>query len=67
MKVFFYYCTSVKIVFDEEFEIYMTDSIDNVLAKIRWAFGEYHFTIADVVSTETGEVILTVREDLGEE
>ncbi len=67
MKIFFYYCTSVEVVFDDEFKIYMTDSMDNVLAKIRWAFGEYRFTVADVISRETGEVILTVREDLGEE
>ena len=67
MKIFFYYCTSVEIIFDEEFKIYMTDSMDNVLAKIHWAFGEYRFTVADVISRETGEVILTVREDLGEE
>ena len=63
MTVFLYYCTSVEIIFDDEFKIYMTDNMDNVLAKIHWAFGEYNFTSADVLSTETGEVILTAKND----
>ena len=66
MQVFLYYCTPVEIIFDNEFKIQMTDNMDNVLAKIHWAFGEYRFTTADVISTETGEVILTAREDQGE-
>lgn len=63
MKISLCYCTSVEIIFDDEFKVRMTDNMDNVLAKIHWAFGEYHFTIADVISVETGEVILTARED----
>lgn len=63
MQVFLYYCTSVEIIFDDEFKVRMTDNLDNVLSKIHWAFGEYRFTTADVISTETGEVILTARED----
>lgn len=63
MKISFYYCTSVEIVFDDEFKICMTDNMDNVLAKIHWAFGEYPFTIADVISAETGEVIITAKKE----
>lgn len=63
MQVFLYYCTSVEIIFDDEFKIYMTDSLDNICAKIHWAFGEYRFTSADVISTDTGEVILTASAD----
>lgn len=63
MKISLYYCTSVEIIFDNEFKVRMTDNMDNVLAKIHWAFCEYRFTTADVISVETGEVILTARED----
>lgn len=63
MQVFLYYCTPVEIIFDNEFKIQMTDNMDNVLAKIHWAFGEYRFTTADVISRETGEIILTAREE----
>lgn len=66
MKVFFNYCTSVEIIFDDEFKLRMTDNMDKVLAKIHWAFGEYRFTTANVISVETGEVILTARAELGE-
>lgn len=61
MHVNLYYCTSVEIIFDDEFKIQMTDSMDNVLSKIRWAFNEYHFTCADVISVKTGEIILNAR------
>lgn len=63
MQVFLYYCTSVEIIFDNEFKIYMIDNMDNVLNKIYWAFGKYHFTTADVISTDTGEIILTASND----
>ncbi len=61
MQIFFYRWESVEIEFDDEFKIQMTDSLDNILNKIRWAFGEYPFTIADVIDSKTGEVILTVK------
>ncbi len=52
------YCTSVTIIFDDEFEIKMTDNLDNIKMKIIWAFYKYNFNLAIVVSNETGEILM---------
>ena len=53
------YCTSATILFDDEFQIEMTDNLDNIKAKIEWAFSEYGFEFACVISNETGEILMT--------
>lgn len=52
------YCTSVTIIFDDEFKIEMTDNLDNIKMKITWAFYKYNFNLAIVVSNETGEILM---------
>lgn len=52
------YCTSTTIIFDNEFEIKMTDNLDNIKMKITWAFYKYNFNVAIVVSNETGEILM---------
>lgn len=52
------YTTEMIIVFDDEFEVYMRDSLDHAVNKIEWASNEYGFTKADVIDSETGEVLI---------
>lgn len=52
------YCTPTTIVFDDEFKIEMTDNLDAIRKKIEWAFDEYGFECAMVVSDETGEILM---------
>jgi len=52
------YCTPTTIVFDDEFKIEMTDSLEAIRKKIKWAFDEYGFECAMVVSNETGEILM---------
>ena len=63
MRINYTYNTNVTIIFDDEFEINMTDSLDNVVCKIDWACGKYGFTKADVIDSETGEILVTVAVD----
>lgn len=41
----------------------MTDSLDNIVCKIDWACGEYGFTKAEVIDSDTGELLVTVYID----
>jgi len=63
MRINYTYNTNVTIIFDDEFEINMTDSLDNVVCKIDWACDKYGFTKADVIESETGEILVTVAVD----
>lgn len=63
MRINYIYNTNVTIIFDDEFEINMTDSLDNVVCKIDWACDKYGFTKADVIESETGEILVTVAVD----
>ena len=63
MRINYTYNTNVTIIFDDEFEINMTDSLDNIVCKIEWACGEYRFTKAEVIDSETGEILVTVAVD----
>jgi len=63
MRINYTYNTNVTIIFDDEFEINMTDSLDNVVCKINWACDKYGFTKADVIESETGEILVTVAVD----
>ena len=63
MRINYTYITNVTIIFDDEFELHETDSLDNVVCKIDWACGEYGFTKADVIDSETGEILVTVAVD----
>lgn len=52
------YCTATTIIFDNEFEIKMTNDLNVIKKKIEWAFNEYGFDYAMVVSDETGEILM---------
>lgn len=52
------YCTPTTIVFDDEFKIEMTDSLDAIRKKIEWAFDEYGFEYAVVTDNYTGEILM---------
>ena len=53
-----YYGTEVTVIFDNEFEIKMINDLDAIKEKIEWAFNEYGFDYAMVVSDETGEILM---------
>jgi len=57
----FTYTANVVIFFDEKLEINMTGSVNEMIEKIRWAFANYPFSVAEVVDAKTGEIILTVH------
>jgi hypothetical protein len=46
------------IVFDDEFEVNLHDTFDMAVCKIEWAADTYGFTKADVISAETGEILI---------
>ena len=52
------YTTEAIIIFDDEFEIKIRDSLDKIVNKIEWACDEYGFTKADVVDSNTGEILI---------
>ena len=52
------YTVDMTIVFDDEFEVNMHDTLDAAICKIEWASGEYGFTKADVINAETGEILI---------
>mgnify|MGYP007102071711 CR=1 FL=1 len=58
IKFSYDYCTSTTIIFDDEFKVEMVDNLDNIRAKIEWAFSEYDFEYAMVISNETGEILM---------
>lgn len=57
----FTYTTNVVIFFDEKLEINMTGSVNEMIEKIRWAFDNYPFSIAEAVDARTGEIVLTAH------
>ena len=63
MRINYYYTTNATIIFDDEFELNMTDSLDNIVCKIDWACGEYGFTKAEVIDSDNGELLVTVYID----
>ena len=63
MKINYYYSTSATIIFNDAFELHETDSLDNIVCKIEWAFCEYGFTKAEVIDSETDELLVTVDND----
>lgn len=52
------YCTATTVIFDNEFKIEMIDNLDTIRKKIEWALNEYGFECAEVVSNETGEILM---------
>ena len=76
MRINYHYTTNATIIFDDEFEFHMTDSLDNIVRKIEWAFREYDFTKAEVIdapktikemqakiNSETGKLLVTADND----
>ena len=63
MRINYYYTPNATIIFDDKFELNMTDSLDNIVCKIDWACGEYGFTKAEVIDSDNGELLVTVYID----
>lgn len=64
MKITYDYTTRMTITLDNEFRIeYGAGSLDNGVNKARWAMGEYGFTYADIIDSDTGEVLATLEND----
>lgn len=58
IRITYDYCTAVTILFDDEFKIEMSDTLDVIRNKIEWAFDEYGFEHAIVIDDETGEILM---------
>lgn len=63
MTVYFSSEINVTVTFDNYFNMPMTDTLDEIFDRIHWAFLEYGFDGAVVVSNETGEVIAEIDND----
>lgn len=63
MRINYYYTTKATIIFDDEFEFHTVDSLDNIVCKIDWACHEHDFTKAEVIDSDTGELLVTVYID----
>ena len=63
MRINYYYSTNAIIIFNDAIDIKIDDSLDNIVYKIEWAFREYCFTKAEVIDSETGELLVTVDDD----
>lgn len=64
MKITYEYSTYMTIILDDEFRIeYNYGSLDNAVNKARWAMGEYGFTHADIIDSESGEVLVIMEND----
>lgn len=63
MRINYYYTTKATIIFDDEFDLPMTDSLDNIVCKIDWICHEYGFTKVEVIDSDTGELLVTVDID----
>ena len=61
MTINYTYSTNMTIILDELFEIPMTGTLDDAVNKIKWAMGEYGFDCADVIDSDTGEVLIQVE------
>lgn len=62
MTIQYTYTTRMTIAFDHQFNVEMTGSLDSAITQIEWAMNEYGFTHADVIDTETGEILMIVDE-----
>lgn len=63
MTIYFSSEIDVTITFDNYFDMKMIGTFDEILDRIRWAFLEYGFDGAVVVSNETGEVVAEIDND----
>lgn len=63
MTIYFSSEIDVTITFDNYFDMKMIGTFDEILDRIHWAFLEYGFDGAVVVSNETGEVIAEINND----
>jgi hypothetical protein len=60
MKIQYTYATPMTIVYDEAYKFEFTGSLDEVVDVIKDAFSEYGFVTADVIDSDTGEILVTV-------
>lgn len=54
----------INIVFDENLtlELGKITNLNTILKRINWAFQNYPFKIADVIDTDTGEILLKISD-----
>lgn len=64
LRINYHYTTNVDITFDDLFKYEHKGTLDSVVNFIEWAFSEYYFTKAEAVDADTGEVLLTVYDEL---
>lgn len=63
MTIEYTYTTDMLIILDDEFEIYIGDTLDVAVEKAKWAFNEYGFTKADIIDKNTGEILVIMRNE----
>lgn len=55
------YTTKMTIIFNGNLEMRMNGSMSEAIEKIKWGFQNYPFLEAEVIDTDTGELLITAR------
>ncbi len=55
------YTTQVEVILDSVFRYKANGDLDEIAQGVCEYFTKYNFTIADVCSVETGEVLMTIK------
>ena len=63
MRTMYTYTTKAVIILDDEFQINMTGTLDQLVCKAEWACGEYGFEHVDIIDAETGEVLVIMESE----
>jgi hypothetical protein len=63
MTVHYIYNAPMTIIFDDEFEVHITDTLENAVSKALNYIHIYGFDKAEITHGETGENLVTIGED----
>lgn len=63
MTVHYIYSVPMTIIFDGEFEVHVTDTLENAVSKALNYIDIYGFDKADIINSEIGELLVTIGED----
>lgn len=62
MTIQYTYTTRMTLIFDHQFMVDFTGSLDSAVAQVKFLMNEYCFTHVDITDSETGEILIIVDE-----
>jgi hypothetical protein len=63
MTAHYIYNAPMTIIFDGEFEVHVTDTLENAVSKALNYIDIYGFDEVEIIHGETGEILVTIGED----